>query len=363
MRGWSGPDAGGSVAGRRTPSWTRRALRPLSAGRVDVARLRRALTTVPVPRAADGRLVLAADLTCWLRPRAHASPQRILCHNQQSDDHLIAARRTGTSPTRSRPPAGPATAGSAAASGPSPTTPHPQAAEETPASAPRPQPGPTTAHQMTSADPLSTHHQQRPNYPKVTGIEARPRGPLMQEGPSPPSRHGDRVKKAKGDSELNLPASKGVRVPSHPSADQTVTPFSYRVCQFKQMSKPSKSPQSLTTRRARSMLTPLSRSANIHYMLHPLEVAIGRNINSSNRPSRGRKSRESTMHSAPARRISFNIATLRYGIAISLSVCILSALITSSTSHGVAGIDGRTPPRDAFFMVNVMHARDLPLCC
>lgn len=43
----------------------------LSAGRVDVARLRRALATVPLPRASDGRLVLAADLTCWLRPSAH----------------------------------------------------------------------------------------------------------------------------------------------------------------------------------------------------------------------------------------------------------------------------------------------------
>jgi hypothetical protein len=45
-----------------------------------VARLRRALATVPLPRAADGRLVLAADLTCWLRPSAYTSPQRILCH-------------------------------------------------------------------------------------------------------------------------------------------------------------------------------------------------------------------------------------------------------------------------------------------
>ncbi|MEU1630310.1 transposase, partial [Streptomyces sp. NPDC020096] len=37
-------------------------------GGVDVARLRRALAGVPLPRAADGRLVLAADITCWLRP-------------------------------------------------------------------------------------------------------------------------------------------------------------------------------------------------------------------------------------------------------------------------------------------------------
>uniref|UniRef100_A0AAU3GXV9 Transposase n=1 Tax=Streptomyces sp. NBC_01401 TaxID=2903854 RepID=A0AAU3GXV9_9ACTN len=62
----------------------------LAAGRVDVARLRRALATVPLPRAADGRLVLAADLTCWLRPSAHTSPQRILCHTygRGKDQHI-----------------------------------------------------------------------------------------------------------------------------------------------------------------------------------------------------------------------------------------------------------------------------------
>jgi hypothetical protein len=45
----------------------------LAVGRVEVARLRRALAAVPLPRAADGRLVLAADLTCWLRPSAQTS--------------------------------------------------------------------------------------------------------------------------------------------------------------------------------------------------------------------------------------------------------------------------------------------------
>ncbi|MDQ0765534.1 hypothetical protein QF027_008169 [Streptomyces canus] len=43
-------------------------------GRVDTDRLRRALATVPLPRAAEGRLVLAIDITCWLRPDAHTSP-------------------------------------------------------------------------------------------------------------------------------------------------------------------------------------------------------------------------------------------------------------------------------------------------
>lgn len=54
------------------------------------ARLRRALATVALPRAADGRLVLAADITCWLRPDAHTSPQRILCHTygRGKDQHI-----------------------------------------------------------------------------------------------------------------------------------------------------------------------------------------------------------------------------------------------------------------------------------
>ncbi len=52
----------------------------LACGRLDIDRLRTALASVPLPRAADGRLVLAVDITCWLRPDAHTSPQRILCH-------------------------------------------------------------------------------------------------------------------------------------------------------------------------------------------------------------------------------------------------------------------------------------------
>jgi len=52
----------------------------LNHGRIDVDRLRSALATVPVPRAGDGRIVLAVDVTCWLRPEAHTVPQRVLCH-------------------------------------------------------------------------------------------------------------------------------------------------------------------------------------------------------------------------------------------------------------------------------------------
>ena len=60
-------------------------------GRVDIARLRRALASLPLPKAADGRLVLAVDITSWLRPEAHTSPQRILCHTygRGKDTHIM----------------------------------------------------------------------------------------------------------------------------------------------------------------------------------------------------------------------------------------------------------------------------------
>jgi DDE superfamily endonuclease len=43
----------------------------LAQGRCDTGRLRKALAGLPLPRAADGRLVLAVDITCWLRPEVH----------------------------------------------------------------------------------------------------------------------------------------------------------------------------------------------------------------------------------------------------------------------------------------------------
>jgi hypothetical protein len=49
-------------------------------GRIDVARLRRSLAGLPLPRAGDGRLVLAADVSNWLRPGAATSPERLFCH-------------------------------------------------------------------------------------------------------------------------------------------------------------------------------------------------------------------------------------------------------------------------------------------
>ena len=49
-------------------------------GRISIGRLRRAVAGLPLPRAADGRLVLAADVSNWLRPGAATSPGRLFCH-------------------------------------------------------------------------------------------------------------------------------------------------------------------------------------------------------------------------------------------------------------------------------------------
>ena len=49
-------------------------------GRIDIGRLRRCLAGLPLPRAADGRLMLAVDVSNWLRPGAATSPDRLFCH-------------------------------------------------------------------------------------------------------------------------------------------------------------------------------------------------------------------------------------------------------------------------------------------
>ncbi|MGH3487817.1 MAG: NF041680 family putative transposase [Actinopolymorphaceae bacterium] len=52
----------------------------LNAGRVEIGRLRRSLTATPLPRHADGRIMLAVDVSNWLRSDAQTSPQRLFCH-------------------------------------------------------------------------------------------------------------------------------------------------------------------------------------------------------------------------------------------------------------------------------------------
>ncbi|HEX6856933.1 MAG TPA: NF041680 family putative transposase [Streptosporangiaceae bacterium] len=49
-------------------------------GRISIGRLRRSLAGLPLPRAADGQLVLAVDVSSWLRPAAATSPARLFCH-------------------------------------------------------------------------------------------------------------------------------------------------------------------------------------------------------------------------------------------------------------------------------------------
>jgi len=49
-------------------------------GRIGIGRLRRSLAGLPLPRAADGRLMLAVDVSSWLRPDAATSPDRLFCH-------------------------------------------------------------------------------------------------------------------------------------------------------------------------------------------------------------------------------------------------------------------------------------------
>ena len=52
----------------------------VNSGRIDIARLRRTVAGLPLPRAADGRLRLAVDVSNWLRPGAATSPERLFCH-------------------------------------------------------------------------------------------------------------------------------------------------------------------------------------------------------------------------------------------------------------------------------------------
>jgi hypothetical protein len=65
----------------------------LNRGSVDVPRLRQVLAGLPMPRAADGRLVLAVDVSNWLRPDAPTSADRLFCHvygrSGRSSDQFI----------------------------------------------------------------------------------------------------------------------------------------------------------------------------------------------------------------------------------------------------------------------------------
>ncbi|MFI5654847.1 NF041680 family putative transposase [Streptomyces anulatus] len=63
----------------------------LNNGDVDVDRLRQLLAELPLPRAADGRLALAVDVSPWLRPDAATAPDRSFCHTygRGKDEHRM----------------------------------------------------------------------------------------------------------------------------------------------------------------------------------------------------------------------------------------------------------------------------------
>lgn len=52
----------------------------LNHGRIDVSRLRKVVASQRIPRCGDGRIVLAIDVSNWLRPDAATSRDRLFCH-------------------------------------------------------------------------------------------------------------------------------------------------------------------------------------------------------------------------------------------------------------------------------------------
>ncbi|WP_308193333.1 transposase [Nonomuraea sp. MG754425] len=52
----------------------------LNHGRIDVEQLREVLARLPLPRWPDGRIVLAVDVSPWLRSDAACSAERLFCH-------------------------------------------------------------------------------------------------------------------------------------------------------------------------------------------------------------------------------------------------------------------------------------------
>lgn len=49
-------------------------------GRIDLGRFRNLVACQQIPRCDDGRIVLAIDVSNWLRPDANSSPDRLFCH-------------------------------------------------------------------------------------------------------------------------------------------------------------------------------------------------------------------------------------------------------------------------------------------
>nr|WP_202919266.1 transposase [Saccharothrix deserti] len=71
-----GPVAGGVVAGTEHRRGHGALYDTVNSGRVDIARLRNLVATQQLPKSADDRIVLAVDVSPWLRPDANTSPGR-----------------------------------------------------------------------------------------------------------------------------------------------------------------------------------------------------------------------------------------------------------------------------------------------
>ncbi|GAA1283576.1 hypothetical protein GCM10009646_83900 [Streptomyces aureus] len=89
----------GASQARPPPRYPRHASSPVrdavNHGRLEPRRLRRPLASTPLPRAADGRTVLAVDVSNWLRPDAPTSPDLLFCHfygRGRSADQFIPGR-------------------------------------------------------------------------------------------------------------------------------------------------------------------------------------------------------------------------------------------------------------------------------
>jgi hypothetical protein len=52
----------------------------LNQGRIDIGRFRNVVARQRIPRGKDGRIMLAIDVSHWLRPDANTSPERLFCH-------------------------------------------------------------------------------------------------------------------------------------------------------------------------------------------------------------------------------------------------------------------------------------------
>ncbi len=78
-----------------------------NAGRIQVDRLRRQLAELPLPRDSEGRIVLAVDVSNWLRPDAATAPDRSFCHVYGPGQERRAADSGVAVLVRGRPGAGP----------------------------------------------------------------------------------------------------------------------------------------------------------------------------------------------------------------------------------------------------------------